>query len=62
MSKQLIIILSLLALGAWLLLGEKRSALEKILLLSVLIFIYVVYRILGGATPHDIIAPLIGNN
>ncbi len=62
MPKQLIIIGCLLAMGAWFLLGEKRSFFEKLLLLSAMIFVYVVYRILSGATPHEIIAPIFGSN
>ena len=62
MSKQLIIIGILLTLGAWFLLGEKRSVFEKISLIIVIIFVYVAYRLMSGSTLQQILQPLTGSN
>jgi|WetSurSiteA1Bulk_404760.scaffolds.fasta_scaffold594378_2 hypothetical protein len=57
MPPQLLIISVILILGAWFLLGEKRSFLEKLILLLGLLFVYIAYRLMSGATPQDLLIP-----
>ena len=57
--KALIIIGAILTLGAWFLLGERKSFMEKLFIVFVVIFIYVVYRLMSGATMNEILAPLL---
>ena len=58
MPKQLIIIVAILLLGSWFVLGEKKSFGEKLAIVFGIIAIYVAYRLMGGATFQEILAPL----
>ena len=56
--KPIIIIGIILLLGSWLLLGEKKSFMEKLALILGIVAIYVAYRLMSGATMEEILAPL----
>lgn len=58
MPNGLIILVCILVLGAWFLIGEKSFG-DKLLLLVIALGVYVVYRLLGGATVADIFAPIL---
>ena len=59
MPNELIIIATVLLLGSWFLLGESKSFLEKLAIVFAILFTYVAYRLMSGATIHDIISPLM---
>ncbi len=59
MPKNLIIIGVLLLLGSWFVLGEKKSFWEKLAVVLAVVFVYVAYRLMSGATFEEIIAPLL---
>ena len=50
-----------LLLGSWFLLGEKKSPVEKLITLIVLVSIYVGFRLLNGASMDEILAPLLSS-
>lgn len=56
--KSMIVIGVILLLGSWFLLGEKKSFLEKLLLLAGILAVYASYRLMSGATMEQILAPL----
>jgi len=47
-----------LVLFSWFVIGEKRSVWDKIFILVAVVGVYVAYRLMGGATMEQIIAPL----
>lgn len=60
MPPGLIVILFVLSLGAWFLLGEKRTVKEKIQLIFVLVFLYIFSMVaLGARTPKEIFSPVL---
>ena len=59
MPKKIIVIGIILLLGSWLVIGEKRSPLEKIGLLLGVIAAYVGFRVLSGASLEQALAPLV---
>ena len=62
MNKQLIIIGVCITLAAWFLLDEKKTFWEKVFIVIILVFLYFAYRLMSGATVHDILAPLTTDN
>jgi len=59
MPSELIIIGIVLLFGTWLLLGERKSILEKISMVFALLFIYVAYRLLSGASLNEILSSFV---
>ncbi|MCD4726996.1 MAG: hypothetical protein K8R46_05010, partial [Pirellulales bacterium] len=59
MPSELVIIGIVILLGAWLLLGERKSFLEKISMVFALLFIYVAYRLLNGASLDEILSSFV---
>jgi hypothetical protein len=59
MPNELIIIAVVLLLGSWFLLGESKSFLEKLAIVFAILFTYVAYRLMSGASVQDIISPLM---
>jgi hypothetical protein len=60
LTKKMILMLTILILGAWFLMGGKRSAGEKLGLLLFLVIVYFAFRFVTGATIDEILAPFRG--
>ena len=56
--KEIIVILSILFIGCWFMVDEKSSVFEKISFIFVIAFVYVAFRMMTGASFHDVISPL----
>lgn len=59
MPRKLIILGVILLLGSWFLLGDRKTAWEKLLFLFTIVFVYMAWRLLIGDTFPEIIAPLL---
>ncbi|MDP2654137.1 MAG: hypothetical protein Q8Q08_08915 [Candidatus Omnitrophota bacterium] len=59
MPRELIFVLIMMLLGAWFLIDEKRSVVEKIFIVAAVLAIYISYRLMTGSSFDDIIAPLL---
>ncbi len=57
--KPLIIVGTVILLGAWFLLDSGRSAFEKMVILSAVVFAYVAYPLVTGASIDEIMLPFI---
>ncbi len=59
MPSELVIIGFVLLLGSWFVLGEKKSFLEKLAIIFALIFSYVAFRLLNGASMNEILSSFV---
>ena len=59
MPSEIIIILGVLLLGSWFLIGEQKSFAEKLAIVFAITFIYAAYRLMSGATIHEILSPFV---
>ena len=55
---QFLIIIAVMLVGAWLLLSEKSPG-DKLAIIVALTAIFIIYRLIGGATIQDIFSPLL---